>query len=91
MASGGEKIKLKQDSSLSLPQIFELGFGTGHCISAIAKAVGDSGKVYGIDILDGMLRITSQRLAKNALSGRVELTCSDPAGLPHPDPSLLWN
>jgi ubiquinone/menaquinone biosynthesis C-methylase UbiE len=65
--------------------ILELGFGTGHCISAIAKAVDDSGKVYGIDISDGMLRITSERLAKEGLSGRVELTCGDATALPYPD------
>ena len=65
--------------------ILELGFGTGHCISAIAKAVGDSGKVYGIDISEGMLGITSQRLDKEGLSERVELNCGDATTLPYPD------
>jgi ubiquinone/menaquinone biosynthesis C-methylase UbiE len=65
--------------------ILELGFGTGHCISAIAKAVGNSGKVYGIDISEGMLRITSERLAKEGLSERVELTCGDATTLPYQD------
>ena len=65
--------------------ILELGFGTGHCISAIAKAVGDSGKVYGIDISEGMMGITSGRLAKAGLSERAELTCRDATALPYPD------
>jgi len=65
--------------------ILELGFGTGHCISALAKAVRDSGKVYGIDISEGMLGITSERLAKAGLSKRAELTCDDATALPYPD------
>jgi ubiquinone/menaquinone biosynthesis C-methylase UbiE len=52
---------------------FEIGFGTGHCISEISKSVCDSGKVYGIDISEGMFEITSRRLAKAALAGRVDL------------------
>ncbi len=69
--------------------ILELGFGTGYCISAIAKAVGDSGKVYGIDISEGMFGITSQRLDKESLSERVELTCGDATTLPYPDGFLM--
>ncbi|MDF1532774.1 MAG: methyltransferase domain-containing protein [ANME-2 cluster archaeon] len=65
--------------------ILELGFGTGHCISAIAKAVGDTGKVYGIDLSEGMLEITSGRLAKAGLLERAELTCGDATALPYPD------
>lgn len=65
--------------------ILEVGFGTGHCISAMAEALGDSGKVYGIDISEGMFAITSGRLAKIGLSGRVGLTCCDAASLPYPD------
>jgi ubiquinone/menaquinone biosynthesis C-methylase UbiE len=78
--SGLEKLDAREGET-----ILELGFGTGHCISAIAKAVGDSGKVSGIDISDGMLRITSERLAKEGLSGRVELNCGDATTLPYPD------
>lgn len=65
--------------------ILELGFGTGHCILALAKAVGDSGKVYGIDISEGMLGITSERLAKAGLSKRAELTCGDATAPPYPN------
>lgn len=65
--------------------ILEVGFGTGHCILAIAKAVGDSGKVYGIDISEGMIRITSGRLARAGLSQRSELTRDDATALPYPD------
>ena len=65
--------------------ILEIGFGTGHCISAIAKAVGDSGKVYGIDISKGMLEITSKRITKAGLLKRVELTNGDATALPYPD------
>jgi ubiquinone/menaquinone biosynthesis C-methylase UbiE len=63
-------------------RILELGFGTGHCILALAQAVGLTGKVYGIDISAGMLKIAQERLQKAALAERVELRLGDAAHLP---------
>ena len=62
--------------------VLEIGFGTGHCILALAQSVGDSGKVYGIDISEGMRNITRSRVEEQALSERVELRCGDAAELP---------
>jgi predicted methyltransferase len=31
-------------------KVLEVGFGTGHCLVALAQAVAPTGKVYGIDI-----------------------------------------
>jgi len=65
--------------------VLEIGFGTGHCLQKIALSVGRTGKAYGIDISDGMLRITRRRLAKAALLDRVELYQGDASKLPFND------
>lgn len=61
----------------------DIGFGTGYAIVTIAGAVGDSGKVYGVDISEGMLRIAQQNIENAGLSGRVELKCEDATTLPY--------
>jgi ubiquinone/menaquinone biosynthesis C-methylase UbiE len=63
--------------------VLEIGFGTGHCILALAQSVGNSGKVHGLDISEGMFNITQARVRKAGLSGRVELKCGDAAKLPY--------
>ncbi len=63
--------------------ILEIGFGTGHCILALAQTVGQSGKVYGIDLSEGMSNITQTRIRKAGLSDRVELRCGDATKLPY--------
>jgi demethylmenaquinone methyltransferase/2-methoxy-6-polyprenyl-1,4-benzoquinol methylase len=65
-------------------RILEIGFGTGHQILAIAQAVGPTGSVYGIDISEGMNRITQARIQEAGLSDRVVLTCQDATSLPYP-------
>jgi ubiquinone/menaquinone biosynthesis C-methylase UbiE len=61
--------------------ILEIGFGTGHCLVSLAKAVGPAGRVTGLDISDGMLAITRERLQKERLSERVDLHLGDAASL----------
>jgi demethylmenaquinone methyltransferase/2-methoxy-6-polyprenyl-1,4-benzoquinol methylase len=58
-------------------QILEIGFGSEHCILALAQAVGESGKVYGIDIAEGMQTITRKRIEQAGLSADVELCLGD--------------
>lgn len=62
-------------------RILEIGFGTGHCLVTLAKAVGSEGRVLGVDISDGMLAIARERLQKEELSERVELHLGDAANL----------
>jgi demethylmenaquinone methyltransferase/2-methoxy-6-polyprenyl-1,4-benzoquinol methylase len=60
--------------------VLEIGIGTGHCLKSIVQLVGRSGMAYGIDISDGMLQISKQRLGN-----RAGLCCGDAARLPYGD------
>ncbi|HCU92629.1 MAG TPA: 2-heptaprenyl-1,4-naphthoquinone methyltransferase, partial [Actinobacteria bacterium] len=60
----------------------EVGFGTGHCIVALARSVGGSGSVAGIDISEGMLDITRQKVSEAGLTDRVEVRRGDATRLP---------
>ncbi len=62
-------------------RILEIGFGTGHCLVSLAKAVGSTGRVTGLDISDGMLAIARRRLQQEGLSERVDLHLGDAAKL----------
>jgi ubiquinone/menaquinone biosynthesis C-methylase UbiE len=62
--------------------VLEVGFGTGHAILALARAVGSSGRVYGIDISDEMNKITQQRANEAGLADRVTLERGDAVRLP---------
>jgi len=63
--------------------ILEIGFGTGHCLKHLATAVGEEGKVHGIDISSGMLTASRRRLEKAGLWNRVELICDDALKMPY--------
>jgi demethylmenaquinone methyltransferase/2-methoxy-6-polyprenyl-1,4-benzoquinol methylase len=62
-------------------KVLEIGFGTGHCLVALAKSVGPTGRVVGVDISDGMLAIARERLRQNGLDARVDLQRADAAKL----------
>ena len=44
--------------------VLEVGFGTGQCLKALAHSVGEAGKVYGIDLSQGMYDVAEARLSK---------------------------
>ncbi|MFX1487080.1 MAG: class I SAM-dependent methyltransferase [Promethearchaeota archaeon] len=73
---------LKKLSAKEGETILEIGFGTGQCILALAKSVGSSGRVYGIDISEGMCDVTESKIDREGLSERVRLTCGDATILP---------
>ena len=68
--------------------ILEPGFGSGQVLAAIAAAVGEEGRAYGIDISDGMVEVTRKRLARAGLERRVELARGDAAAMPYEDGSF---
>lgn len=70
-------------------KILEIGFGTGHALVSLAKAVGRSGCVIGLDISDGMLDVARERLQKEGLADRVDLHLGDAANMNLPEPGSL--
>ncbi len=68
--------------------VLEIGFGTGHTLVSLAKAVGPRGKVLGIDLSDKMAALAKENLAKAGLLKRAAIRCGDARRLPHADSSL---
>ena len=62
--------------------ILELGFGTGRSLVSMAKRVSASGRIFGIDLSEGMLEIARRRVAGAGSSARVALQCGDARQLP---------
>ena len=68
--------------------ILEIGFGTGHCLVALADAVARNGSVHGIDLSDGMARVAHRLLTERHLLDRVRVVCGDAEWLPYRSASM---
>jgi demethylmenaquinone methyltransferase/2-methoxy-6-polyprenyl-1,4-benzoquinol methylase len=68
--------------------ILEVGFGTGHDLVALARAVGSAGHVWGIDLSPGMRRVAERRLRASGMADRVELWTADAVAMPYDDGSV---
>ncbi len=92
LSAPGEKRFTQRGLELLAPargeSVLEIGFGTGRALVALARAVGDSGRVYGIDISEGMMHVTQNRLDKAGLIGQVVLEQGHAAQLPF-EPSFF--
>lgn len=62
--------------------VLEVGFGTGDALIALAGAVGQTGRVCGIDLSPGMVRVARSKLAAAGFSARVDLRVGDAIALP---------
>lgn len=69
-------------------KILEIGFGTGRCLVDLARSVGPSGVVLGIDLSDKMKEISELRIREAGLDARVKLSCGDALRLPYPAESV---
>lgn len=63
--------------------MLEIGCGTGHAMLALAELVGESGRVFGIDISEGMLAVARARVAQAGVARRVGLMQGDALHLPY--------
>ena len=65
----------------------DLGSGRGHDLIRLAEAVGTDGRVYGIDISEGMIRKAEKNLAKFGIE-HAEVLRTDLENLVLPDASV---
>jgi ubiquinone/menaquinone biosynthesis C-methylase UbiE len=68
--------------------VLEIGFGTGHTLVSLARAVGPDGKVFGLDLSDKMTKLAKENLARAGLLERARLRCGDATQLPYAAGSL---
>jgi demethylmenaquinone methyltransferase/2-methoxy-6-polyprenyl-1,4-benzoquinol methylase len=61
-------------------RVLEVGFGTGHGLVAMARAVGATGLVCGVDLSAGMAAIARERLERDGCHG-VALVIGDARAL----------
>lgn len=68
--------------------VLEIGYGTGHALAWLARAVGPTGKVHGIDLSDGMMSVAERLLRHKGIAGCVELRTGDATDLPYAPESM---
>lgn len=79
------KIGLQMLNIQTGENVLEIGFGTGQSLVALAHAAGEAGKVYGIDLSEGMFQVANENISRTGLSDRIELHLGDAANLPFDD------
>ena len=69
-------------------RVLELGCGAGGALIRLARAVGPSGCVVGLDLSPSMIRHAEARLRHARLADRVELRVADASSIPVEDASF---
>jgi ubiquinone/menaquinone biosynthesis C-methylase UbiE len=87
LLAGGSEARLRDRglSALAVGEgetVLEVGFGTGQALLPLARAVGEQGHVYGIDISDRMVERARARVEGAGLGASVELVQGDAVALP---------
>jgi ubiquinone/menaquinone biosynthesis C-methylase UbiE len=63
-------------------QVLEVGYGTGSALVPIGAAVGDRGRVWGVDLSPGMARVARRRLLSTRRTSTIVTACGDALRLP---------
>lgn len=66
-------------------RVLDVGCGTGEQVRILARQVGPSGRVVGLDLSPRMLAVAEAKVAASPWAGRVELRQGDALCLPFPD------
>ena len=69
-------------------RVLELGCGAGGALVVLARAVGPTGRVVGLDLSPRMIRQAAARLRCAGLSERAELMVADASSIPCADASF---
>ena len=64
--------------------VLEIGPGTGYALVRLARAVGEAGRAYGLELSPRMLERTRARIYDTGLEKNVDLVQGDAAELPFP-------
>lgn len=62
--------------------VLEIGFGTGRGLIALANSIGKTGRIYGLDLSEGMIQVAYKKILRAGLSERIELHLGDATNLP---------
>ncbi len=79
------ELALDKFAAVEGESILEIGFGTGTALIALARSVGSTGTIFGVDISDGMLAVASRKARKFGIWERVNLRRGDAAHLDYED------
>jgi ubiquinone/menaquinone biosynthesis C-methylase UbiE len=64
-------------------RVLEIGCGTGHALVSMARAVGESGHCFGLDLAPGMARVALERATQDGVRGDVSVCVGDGAAPPY--------
>lgn len=67
--------------------ILEIGFGTGHSLLDLARAVGPGGCVLGLDLSDEMVKAAKENVRRVGLLNRAKVRRGDATAMPYANAS----